>query len=128
MSACHNIEERHVVVVDDDELTLEMVRRSFRQTPVQLLCFAHELEALDYLQEYSPDLILIDHRMPKLDGLQLLSQLVKLDALRPSSAYLCSSVMLPDAVRVEALRLGVRPLLKDVYRDKDTLLMMACGD
>ncbi len=110
------------VMVDDDLLTLEFARRSLRSTDVRLRCFNDPLSALAHLQQHTPRVLLVDHRMPCLDGLELLQQLSDSSAVPAANIFLCSGVALPDAMHARAAALGARPLLKDALHSKADFL------
>lgn len=111
-----------IVIVDDDLLTLEFAKRSLRNSEVRLRCFSDPESALSFLQRHTPRVLLVDNRMPRLDGLQLLQTLAEGSAAPMTNAFLCSGVALPDAVLAQAEALGVRSLLKDALRSKTDFL------
>jgi DNA-binding NarL/FixJ family response regulator len=70
-----------VLVVDDEALVrrgLEMILSSSGDIDVVGTCDA--LEALDLTLARRPDVVLLDIRMPRRDGLQVLAQLMAVDA------------------------------------------------
>ncbi len=111
-------------MVDDDLLTLEFAGRSLRKTEVRLSCFSDALLALAYLQQHTPRVLLVDYRMPCLDGLELLQKLADSGAEQAPSIFLCSGVGLPDDVRVRAAALGAEMLLKDALHSKSDFLKL----
>ncbi len=120
----HSLPDRgaDIVIVDDDLLTLEFAKRSLRGTAVKLSCFSDALHALDYLQQHTPRVLLVDHRMPCLDGLELLQQLTDSNAVLATSTFLCSGAALPAKLCARATELGAKPLLKDALRSKTDFL------
>ena len=72
---------------------------------------ANGIEALDLLQELDVDVVLLDVRMPEMDGLQLLAQ--KPTALK--SKFIILTTFDEPQVMLDAIRLGAQGfLLKDV--------------
>lgn len=112
------------VVVDDDLLTLEFARRCLRNSDVKLSCFSDPLSALAYLQQHTPRVLLVDNRMPRLDGLQLLQTLAESSAAAVTNAFLCSGVVLPADMLAEAEGLGARWLSKDALRSEADYLKL----
>jgi two-component system response regulator len=87
-------ETPHVLLVEDNPDHEELIRRAFaeREPPVSLAVARHGEEALDYLYrrgEYQdpgksprPRLILLDLRLPRVDGLEVLGEIKSSPALR----------------------------------------------
>ncbi|GAA2724663.1 MULTISPECIES: response regulator transcription factor [Streptomyces] len=77
------------VVIADDQ---EMVRTGFRmilesQPDIEVVADAVDGEAaLEAVERYDPDVLLLDIRMPKLDGLEVTRRLSALAATRPERA------------------------------------------
>lgn len=111
-----------IVIVDDDLLTLELVERKLRDTNFNFRCFSDELSALAYLQNHTTRVLLIDHRMPRLDGVDLLQRLNDGNCVPVTRVYLCSAAVLPADVCAKAQQFGARPLLKDIFRSKKEFL------
>jgi CheY-like chemotaxis protein/HPt (histidine-containing phosphotransfer) domain-containing protein len=59
---------RHILVVEDIENNLKLIRAFLKDTCWQLITAQNGLEALDYYQKESVDLILMDMQMPVMDG------------------------------------------------------------
>lgn len=64
--------EASVLVVDDNEMNLLVVRKLLEKTKVQITEAMSGNEALDLLPYHRFDLILLDHMMPELDGIETL--------------------------------------------------------
>lgn len=64
-----------ILIADDDEKLLKMVRRTLMYEGFQVITAADGREALERLQSETPDLLILDWLMPKLDGLELLAHL-----------------------------------------------------
>ena len=117
-----------LVVVDDDELTLELLGRRLRNTTVRLQCFTDGGRAIRYLRDHESDVLLVDHRMPKQSGLEVLRELAGSSGLQSTRAYLCSAVELPADIAAEAHTLGAATLSKDLYRSTSDLLELLSSD
>ncbi len=57
-----------ILVVDDDESILDFVREALEDEGFEVLTATDGAEALNLAQERPPDLILLDMRMPIVDG------------------------------------------------------------
>ena len=110
-----------VVIVDDDELTLEYLRRLWRNVDCKVLYFTDSMRALSFLQNHIAPILILDYRMPRLDGLELLKRLFDTNSLGDSQIYLCSAVELPRAIGAEAKSIGAKLILKETLRDKALL-------
>ena len=75
--------KKPVILVCDDE---EGIRESFKlilNDQYQLKFVTNGLEALDLLKNFTPDLMLLDIKMPKLHGMEILKQVKKLKPKLP---------------------------------------------
>ena len=105
-----------IVVIDDDQLTLDLLRGKLRRVGAAVCCFEDCEEALAYLSDYDVPVLLVDHRMPGVSGIEFLEQLHLLGNM-PPTVFLASAIELPADVAIAAERLGVHFLSKDYYRD-----------
>lgn len=125
MSVTSEQQVKDVVAVDDDELSLELIRRHLRNTPHRLNAFSNTDRALEFLLENAPTVLLIDQRMPKIDGLDFLRSLSASGRLGGTKTFLCSAVALPESVRSEAMELGAIPMIKDTLSRRQSFLEAA---
>ena len=66
---------RRILVIEDDADTRESMRRLLEQCGYSTMCAADGREALSLLNDELPCLILLDLRMPEMDGWQFRQQL-----------------------------------------------------
>lgn len=69
--------EAHILVVDDNDMNLMVVRKLLLATKIRLDTALSGAECLRKTQEQHYDVILMDHLMPKMDGIQCLHRLRK---------------------------------------------------
>ncbi|OGF79234.1 hypothetical protein A2W54_02015 [Candidatus Giovannonibacteria bacterium RIFCSPHIGHO2_02_43_13] len=69
--------ETKVLIVDDDEFLLEMYALKFRELGFAVEIAKNGEEAVQKAKEVSPDVILLDVVMPKMDGFDVLRVLRK---------------------------------------------------
>ena len=100
-----------VLYVDDDEVMGLMVQRLLERAGYAVtVCLSPE-QALAWVQAQPQafNVVVSDFNMPQMSGAQLAAQLLR---LRPGLPIIISSGFITDDLRIEALRLGVRALLK----------------
>ncbi len=76
----------HILVVDDNEMNLMVVRKLLSETKIQIDTAMSGEECLRLTQNQYYDAILMDHLMPKMDGIECLH------ALRKQPGGLCQDV------------------------------------
>jgi diguanylate cyclase (GGDEF)-like protein len=66
---------QRILVIDDDPQTSQIVRSWFKGEPYEILDAANGEQGLDMARSRRPDLILLDLRMPDIDGLVVAQEL-----------------------------------------------------
>ena len=92
-----------VLLVDDDEVFVERLARAFRQRGYEVRTARDADSALVLAREESPELAVVDLRMPGRSGLTLVRELAGIDAL---TKILVLTGYGSIATAVEAIRLG----------------------
>ncbi len=67
-----------ILVVDDTPMNLTVVKGLLRQTKVQIETAESGIECLRLVQKNHYDIIFLDHRMPKMDGIETLQEIKKM--------------------------------------------------
>ena len=67
------MEQQTVLFVDDEVNILKAVQRLFRNEPFQVRVASRAREALELLENESPQVVVTDQRMPEMSGVDLLS-------------------------------------------------------
>lgn len=102
-----------ILICDDEPLAVERLSRLVTQLGHQVVATAHHgKEALTLVQQYEPDVILLDIQMPEMDGLtcaQHLSQLNPMPAIVFCTAY--DEHALP-AIQAQAKGYLLKPIIK----------------
>jgi response regulator RpfG family c-di-GMP phosphodiesterase len=105
-----------VLVVDDETRILSAVRRSLRREGYEILTAETPAEALSILEERSVDVILSDHKMPGMNGLEFLA----LAAIRrPQAARLLITGWPAEVPARDLDALGIRALLAKPWDDAE---------
>ena len=99
-----------IVVADDHPFILDGLDQLFRgEGDIQIVARATDGEqALQAVQQYKPDILVLDVRMPRLDGIELLRRMHDLQL--PVKVVLLTA-SLDDARLLEAFRLGASGLV-----------------
>lgn len=117
-----NDEKIRVLIVDDQPAILSLVERILRPEGYAVLTAADGVEALKVVEEEFPDLVLMDIRMPKLDGIEALKRLKK---THPAIPVIMMSGYGEERLSVEAMKLGARGYLKVPFDHDELLLQIA---
>lgn len=96
---------RRVLVVDDNRDSRNVIRSLLTQLGFSVSTAANGVEALQEAQATSPDLILMDLKMPVLDGLQTTAMLRMMDSLK-DIAVLANSADSLEHAEASALTAG----------------------
>jgi len=102
---------QHVVYVDDDEVLVLLVMQLLQRAGYRATACSNGQQALDLIAAGSEpvDVLVTDYNMPGLSGMVVAREAL---ALQPQLPVIISSGFLPEDVRLEALRMGVRDLLR----------------
>ncbi len=124
LSACaESLRGRSVLVVDDNKINRRIFARLLTDIGMEAECLPDAKSAIDQLTAFSKqghalDLIIIDHRMPDMDGMELAAAIHE-GSLECGAKLVLSSSATVLNNRVKALRHGFdqtlpKPILKDV--------------
>jgi len=100
---------RRLLVVDDDAAHRRMLSEILSDLEVEVTAAENGREALESMQKEAPELVLLDIRMPVMDGLETLAAMARL-GLEIPTVVLTAHADLDDAVR--AMKLGARDYLR----------------
>ena len=63
-----------LVIIDDEQDILKAIKRSLMRVDVNIEAFTSPRLALEFLKANEPDIVISDHGMPDITGLELLKQ------------------------------------------------------
>lgn len=99
----------HILVIDDDEFFLEMVQQMLLLDNHRVSLLKDGEQAMAWLAQHRPDLILTDILMPNMDGVELIMQLSKLSDHTPLIAMSGGRRSITSAFNLESAKLlGVK--------------------
>ncbi|MFC1863552.1 sigma-54-dependent transcriptional regulator [Thermodesulfobacteriota bacterium] len=105
-----------VLIVDDEAVVRHGIKRVLDDKGISTSLATNGKEAFDLLQHNEFDLILLDIRMPDMDGIELLKK-IKLSANRPDIIMITGYPTIDTAV--ECIKLGARDYLVKPFRLDD---------
>ena len=87
--------DSHILIVDDDETLLKFFKIHLNKFFSHVLIADNAKDAMDIIQNKNVSLVISDIKMPKVDGLELLSIIKKHDPTIP--VYIVSGAPLDDS-------------------------------
>lgn len=107
--------KRTMVIAEDEEGVRESLTLIFGKV-FQVFCAKHGEEALSVVKRAKPDIVILDIKMPKLDGLEVLR---RLKARRFSKPIIMLTAYQSVEIAKEAIKLGARDYVpKPFTRDQ----------
>ena len=105
-----------VIIADDDPFARKMIKESLQRAGVVVIAEAHNgRQAVDLARHYRPDVVLMDIRMPELDGIAATRRIVK---EIPGQVVVILTTADDDEIGLLGLRAGASGFLaKDVDVD-----------
>lgn len=109
-----------VLVIDDDEWLAKLFTRRLEHNDIVVQSASNAIEALDSMDSFQPEVIILDLFMPGPNGLVLLHELQSHDDLGRIPVVVCTTSA--DDITLEQLRpYGVRLLLDKVSMCPDDI-------
>lgn len=95
-----------VIIVDDDYLVVQSLKIIVTANGIEVLAVGHDgIEAVKLYNEHKPDLILMDIRMEKMNGIEATKEILEID---PSAKILLITTFQDDEYISQALSLGCK--------------------
>ena len=108
---------KHILIVDDDKNMLKLLKM-FREDDYQVTIVESRKQALDYIINHTPDLILLDYMMPLFDGPHVMEIIRKREASKHIPVLFLTSVADKDKI-IQCLAQGPQGyLIKPISRDE----------
>ncbi len=102
----------HLLLIDDDEDEFELLKLALSGFPDLKYSYADNgFDGIKTLKSQTPDIVLLDVNMPKMNGLQCLEQIRKEDVLRNLPVYIYSNSN-AEILTTDAMRLGATDCLR----------------
>lgn len=94
-----------ILVVDDVKEAVDAIRKVLEKRGHEIIGHTDEVEAIDYVDNHPVDLAILDIKLKKMDGVQVLSRLKE---IRPEIKVIMLTGYPTHASVEEAMRLGAR--------------------
>lgn len=99
-----------ILIVDDEEINIILLEELVKQAGyTDCTSFYNPLKALEYLEENSCDVLIVDFNMPEMDGVELLQ---KAKGLHPDMLSIMITASSDESVMISALEAGVNEFLR----------------
>jgi response regulator RpfG family c-di-GMP phosphodiesterase len=104
-----------IVNVDDNDMNLLLIQSYLGTLDVTFVNFTDSRQALTYIQTSPCDILIVDYKMPVLNGIELTQAVKKIDPELPVIMVTASTA--EDSVQIEALTAGVNDfIIKPINR------------
>ncbi len=113
-----------VMVVDDSLTVRRVTQRLLSREGYQVVLAKDGVDALEQLQDYPPDAMLVDIEMPRMDGFDL-TRNVRNDARLKDIPIIMITSRTAEKHREHALSLGVDEYLGKPYQEDELLELLA---
>lgn len=114
-----------VIVEDDLEIGVLLVESIREETPYKVLLTTQGAQAFDLLQNLQPQLIILDYRLPDMDGIEFYRRIHAIKMLEQVPVLFISAEIPPDFKEVKDRHLPLlsKPFeLTDLFNEIDRLL------
>ncbi len=114
-----------ILLAEDDQSVRESFERILLLFVDHVYCARDGEEALNLFEKYSPDIIITDIKMPKLNGLEFIKKIRQVDSDTPiivTSAYTDQNFLL-ESIKLSLVDYIVKPI-KETQLDK---LLIECA-
>ncbi|MFT4579579.1 MAG: DNA-binding response OmpR family regulator [Nitrospinales bacterium] len=102
-----SFEAKKILVIDDEKELCSLLKEFFLGEGYAVECAHDGSEGIVKIQTFNPDIIILDHRMPVMDGPTMLKQAKAIC----SAPVICISALESKDTPIEYLRLGVKKFL-----------------
>lgn len=104
-----------LLLVDDEPLNLKLYEKMLKDLDFQIFTATNGQECIEKVQQYLPDLILMDWNMPVMDGIEALETLKKSDTTKDIPVLMITGVMTSSEDLAYAMSVGAIDFLKKPF-------------
>jgi DNA-binding NtrC family response regulator len=110
---------KRILLVDDEEIVIRSCRRILETHPYETDVARNGLEALEKVNEHHFDLVVLDIKMPKMDGIEVLQRIKE---FRPDTDVIMVTGLHEIDTAVHAMKLGALEYLPKPFDPEDLIL------
>jgi|GEM_PF-501385 PAS domain S-box-containing protein len=110
-------EKRIILIIDDVPQNINLIKGFLIDQPFEIIEGYNGKEAIEFANKFKPDLILMDIRMPEMDGITA-AGLLKNDPATKSIPMIAFTASLPSEKDNDALHIFNDSLYKPIFRNK----------
>lgn len=107
-----------ILIIDDEEEICKNNKRVLQKFNYQVEYIINPIQTMDKVNEYLPDIILLDLKMPQRDGLEVLKEIKRFS---PNIKVIICSGYIDVKVQVNATEIGVEGFLSKPFSTKELL-------
>jgi len=123
----HSAVKAILVVEDDEAIGTFVVEALLQETPYQALLATSGAEALRIVQSLKPNLVLLDYRLPDMNGLEIYNHLREMKGFENIPAILMSANMPKNVAQQRDILSLKKPFeLSELLENVSTLLTERC--
>ncbi len=112
------MDKRTVLIADDEKIILRVLSEEFQEAGFQVDIANHGQEAIDFLCKKSYDVVILDHKMPKKNGLEVLG-FIEAKELEPIVVLMTAYGTINHAV--EAMKKGAYDYITKPFDSEELL-------
>lgn len=109
---------RHTILVIDDESNIRLLLESFLSVDYNVVCKDDGMDALQWLEDNLPDLVICDIQMPNTDGYQFLEKLRQRDYTKHTPVIMLSGSE-ASKERIKCYKLGAQDYLTKPFNPEE---------
>ncbi len=109
----------NILVIDDDRVLLELFEKIFKKLGLGVVLTNNGKEAVDWVKKTAPDVILLDIKMPGVDGITALKEIKAVD---PDVEVIIMTGYASLDSALEAINLGAFDYLKKPFENLDQVV------
>jgi CheY-like chemotaxis protein len=113
-----------LVMIDDEKSLAVILSRFLESTNWKFTYYYDGYEAIEYLKTHIPSVLIVDVRMPLINGDEIIKELRKHNYLYNVEVFIASNAKPPPYMLKEFKALNATFLKKDSLYDKEKLLQL----
>lgn len=113
-----------VLVIDDEHSVRWAFEKALQKAGYQVMLAENGIKGLSLYESFKPDIILVDIRMPEMDGLQVLKKIREKD---PEAQVIVMTAYTDMETTITAMKLGAYDFLSKPFNIDECLLLISRG-